>query len=237
MRRYCTVCNTTDGHRRRRHPHHHRVHCIATVRVDAHASNIPQTRYHPNNPGHCSHADGVGAGTIEIPLATAPSGAEEADGVEAEPDVDAALRLDKMTLAWLGTTTTVVALESELAWSVGYDEPELGYELEFELEPEEEPLLLGRTILDRSSITMSMKTISGPATIALLCLSTAWPFTGWSSDVIQIATGPLIPFGTTHWLRGREREKGMPPVSIWQWKPCELIGKTLPPCEKHVVES
>jgi hypothetical protein len=155
---------------------------------------------------------------------------------EGEADVDTALRLDKRALAALGARV-VVALAGELAWSVGYDEPELGYELEFELEPEEEPLLLGRTILDRSSITMSMKTISGPATIALLCLSTAWPFTGWSSDVIQIATGPLIPFGTTHWLRGREREKGMPPVSIWQWKPCELIGKTLPPCEKHVVES
>jgi hypothetical protein len=62
-----------------------------------------------------------------------------------------------------------------------------------------------------------MKVISGPATIALLCRSTAPPFNGWSSDVIQIATGPLMPAGTTHWLIGREREKGMPPMSIWQW--------------------
>jgi hypothetical protein len=26
--------------------------------------------------------------------------------------------------------------------------------------------------------------------------------------------------GTLHPSIGREREKGMPPVSIWQWNPC-----------------
>jgi len=43
-----------------------------------------------------------------------------------------------------------------------------------------------------------MKAISGPATIALLWRSTTPPFRGWSSDVIQTATGPSIPCGTTH---------------------------------------
>jgi len=60
------------------------------------------------------------------------------------------------------------------------------------------------------------KAMSGPATIALLDLSTAPPFNGWPSDVIQIATGPLIPCGTTHWSIGSGREKGTPPMSIWQ---------------------
>jgi len=49
------------------------------------------------------------------------------------------------------------------------------------------------------------------STTALLWRSTTLAFSGWSSDVIQIATGPLIPCGTTHWLIGRERENGMPP--------------------------
>ena len=212
---------------------------VLLLSVSTHASNTPKTRYHP-----CFHADDVGFGTIETPWAMAPpvaaggevdgaesdaDGAEpEADGAEsdadgAEADADAP-RLDTIELAWLGAT--VVVLANELAWPMGYGEPEP----EYEPAPDEEPLLLGRTILDRLSTTMSMKTISGPATIALLCLSTAWPFRGWSSDVIQIATGPLIPSGTTHWLSGREREKGMPPVSIWQWKPCDehrLVRNTL----------
>ena len=36
-----------------------------------------------------------------------------------------------------------------------------------------------------------------------------------------MATGPLIFAGTTHWLIGREIEKGRPPVNIWQWKFCD----------------
>jgi hypothetical protein len=60
------------------------------------------------------------------------------------------------------------------------------------------------------------KAMSGPATIALLCLSTAPPFNGWPSDVIQMATGPLTPCGTTHAFIGSGSEKGRPPMSIWQ---------------------
>ena len=75
---------------------------------------------------------------------------------------------------------------------------------------------LFRTREESESGCALMKAIRGPATIALLWRSTAPPFSGWSSEVIQTATGPLIPSGTTHWLIGREREKGMPPMSIWQ---------------------
>ena len=83
-----------------------------------------------------------------------------------------------------------------------------------------------------SSVSMSMKVSSGPATIALLCRSMTPPFKGWSSEVIQIATAPLRPWGTTHSLSGRVREKGMLAASIWQWKPCEFGRIPPPPCEK-----
>lgn len=62
-----------------------------------------------------------------------------------------------------------------------------------------------------------MKVMAGPATIALLWRSTAPALSGCSSDVIQIATGPLIPCGTTHSPIGSGMEKGRPPTSIWQW--------------------
>jgi len=81
-------------------------------------------------------------------------------------------------------------------------------------------LLLARTREESVSGWVSRKVTSGPATIALLMRSTAPPFRGWSSEVTQMATGPLMPEGTTHWLKGREMEKGMPPASIWQWNFC-----------------
>jgi hypothetical protein len=184
--------------------------------------------------------DDVGLGTIEMPLAMAPPGAADAEGadveaaaedmsmdmaVDADADADTVLKLRPETTAPAWLRATVVVLTDELACS----EPEvvmLSPMLGIEYEPDfEEPLLpLERTSPDRMSISMSMKTTSGPATIALLCRSTAWPFRGWSSDVIQIATAPLIPSGTVHSLSGREREKGMPLVSIWQWKPCEFCN-------------
>jgi len=33
-----------------------------------------------------------------------------------------------------------------------------------------------------------------------------------------MATGPVKPVGTTHWLKGSESEAGMPPASIWHDK-------------------
>lgn len=78
---------------------------------------------------------------------------------------------------------------------------------------------LVRTSLPIELACTSTKVSSGPATIALLCRSTALPFKGWLSDVIQMAVTPLIPEGTMHWSIGRLIEKGRPPVIIWQLKP------------------
>jgi hypothetical protein len=162
-------------------------------------------------------------------------GADEvAEGVDVSPDADGAGVLNGRpeTIAPASLGETVVVLTNELAAPESYelelDEPGL-YELELdELElDDEEPLPLLpflRMRVDIMSISMSMKVSSGPATIALLCRSTTPPFKGWSSEVIQIATAPLRPCGTTHWLSGSEREKGMPAASIWQWKPCELVN-------------
>ena len=77
-------------------------------------------------------------------------------------------------------------------------------------------LLLGLKRLAIESGEELMKAMVGPATIALLWRSTAPPLRGWPSEVIQIATGPLMPSGTTHSPIGKGREKGRPPVSIWQ---------------------
>jgi hypothetical protein len=160
-------------------------------------------------------ADGVAEG-IDMDMDMSPDVAD-AGGAEV-------LRLAMILAASLGET--VVVLANELAMPESVFMLEL-YELELD---DEEPLPLLpllpflRTRTEISSTSMSMKVISGPATIALLCRSTTPPFKGWSSEVIQIATAPLIPCGTTHWLIGREREKGMPATSIWQWKPCELVN-------------
>ena len=139
-----------------------------------------------------------------------------ADGVAEDPEAKV-LKGRPETSAPASLGETVVVLANELV------EPEL-----FMLELDDEELLalppLLRTRLDMISISMSMKVNSGPATIALLCRSTTPPFKGWSSEVIQIATAPLSPCGTTHWLSGSESEKGMPAASIWQWKPCELVN-------------
>jgi len=179
-----------------------------------------------------------------------PDWEAEGGAVDAEADADAdadavmsmdtvlKLRPETIALAWLGLTVVVLAEELSVDIDIGMDiDIDIGIDIEFESDIEE-PLLLGgedepdpeepllplvRTSSAKMSIWMSMKVITGPATIALLCLSTAWPFRAWSSDVIQIATAPLIPMGTLQSLSGREREKGMPPVSIWQWKPEVLL--------------
>ena len=84
-------------------------------------------------------------------------------------------------------------------------------------------LLLFWTSWPSVSGFVSMNAMVGPATSALLPRWTALPFSGWSSDVTKIATAPLMPWGTTHWLIGSEMEKGRPPVSIWQKKPCWTV--------------
>jgi hypothetical protein len=142
----------------------------------------------------------------------------EEEEAEAESEAETVLkgRPETIALAWLRLTVVVLAEfeEEPLLLSLGGEDDEP--------EPGEEPPLVRMSSANTSTCT-SMKVIRGPAIRALLCLSTAWPFRGWSSDVIQMATAPLIPWGTTHPSIGREREKGMPPVSIWQWNPCEFM--------------
>ncbi len=41
-----------------------------------------------------------------------------------------------------------------------------------------------------------------------------------------MATGPVKPVGTTHWLKGSESEAGMPPASIWHDKVCRTQVST-----------
>lgn len=74
--------------------------------------------------------------------------------------------------------------------------------------------LVFRTTDASGSGIESMKVISGPATTVWFWRSTTFVFSGWLSDVIKIATGPLIPSGTTHWSIGKERVAFAPPVSI-----------------------
>ena len=65
-----------------------------------------------------------------------------------------------------------------------------------------------------------MKAIVGPATNLSTARSLGLLINGWGSEVTQIATGPLIPSGTTHCERGREMVNGKPPTNIWQERPC-----------------
>jgi hypothetical protein len=79
--------------------------------------------------------------------------------------------------------------------------------------------LAARTIPLSVCCIVSIKAIVGPATILSCARSTTSLRSAWLSLVIQMATGPSIPFGTMHWLNGREIEKGRPPASIWQKSP------------------
>ena len=62
--------------------------------------------------------------------------------------------------------------------------------------------------------TVSMKAIVGPATNLSVARFMGSLTNGWESEVIQRATGPLIPWGTTHCERGREMVHGKPPTNI-----------------------
>ena len=129
-------------------------------------------------------------GIMDMPLATAALLDELGGGVDV-----LASALERIEDAWLGETVVVVGGGGRLL-----------------------PLL--RTSSPNELDSTSRKASSGPAMIALLCRCTALPFSGWLSDVTQIATTPLIPEGTMHWSIGREIEAGRPPANIWQKKPC-----------------
>jgi len=61
-----------------------------------------------------------------------------------------------------------------------------------------------------------MNAIVGPATSWAEARSRTLLINGWPSEVMKIATGPLIPGGTTQLLNGRAMEVGWPPSIIWQ---------------------
>jgi len=73
-----------------------------------------------------------------------------------------------------------------------------------------------RTNCPSNSVFESMKVIKGPAMSLSVACWTTLAAKGCSSEVMKIATGPLMPGGTTHWLYGKEIENARPPASIWQ---------------------
>lgn len=166
----------------------------------------------------------VGMGTIEktgpLPLDAVSVGEASADDVAeaSADDVAEASADDVAELDSLESVALAIALSEERRPLASAGDTVVVVEGLASLLP---LLSFFRTSEPSPSGCELMKVIRGPATIALLWRSTAPAFSGWSSDVIQIATGPLMPSGTTHSAIGREREKGMPPMSIWQWWPCE----------------
>ena len=109
-------------------------------------------------------------------------------------------RLDRSELAWAGGR---VSVDVDVADGGGGAAP------------------LVRTDWPSVSGFESMNAIVGPATIALLPRSRALLFSGCPSDVTQIATGPLMPGGTTQLSIGSAIDVGAPPTSIWQEKFCD----------------
>jgi hypothetical protein len=153
-----------------------------------------------------------------------------------EVALDAAAVADALAMIELASSELIVEVLSEVeAESVLEPELELdvSVELELELEPDElddedddddeleeleEPL---EERMSEGSVCemVSMNAMTGPATRWVVSRSIGLAATGWSSDMIQIATGPLIPEGTTHWLKGSEIAKGRPPMSMLQNMP------------------
>ena len=62
----------------------------------------------------------------------------------------------------------------------------------------------------------STKIITGPATTVWVWRTIKFPSSGCALSAMKVATGPLIPGGTTHWSIGREMVtfKVPGPVSI-----------------------
>lgn len=77
-------------------------------------------------------------------------------------------------------------------------------------------VLVPRTSEPRVWGWVSMNAIVGPATIWDEARSRTLLTNGWPSEVMKMATGPLIPGGTTQLLNGRAVELGWPPSNIWQ---------------------
>ena len=61
-----------------------------------------------------------------------------------------------------------------------------------------------------------MKAMVGPATSCVVARSITLLSKGWPSDVMKIATGPLMPLGTTQLLKGSAMDEKAPPINIWQ---------------------
>jgi hypothetical protein len=70
-----------------------------------------------------------------------------------------------------------------------------------------------------------MKAMVGPATMLSEDCWTTLASSGWELEVMKIATGPLMPAGTTHCWSGKGMESAIPPASIWQNK---LFSETVP---------
>jgi len=159
----------------------------------------------------CEFAYGLGDtdgfGTIETPLAMAPLPLPLPDAL-LEPVllvgrlvgrlveellrlVEELLRLDRSGVAWEGEMVCVKGGGA----------------------PAPLPLLL-RTSSPSVSDSVSMNVMVGPATTGWVARSAGLLISGWLSAVTQIATGPLMPCGTTHWLNGSEMVVGNPPTSI-----------------------
>lgn len=94
-----------------------------------------------------------------------------------------------------------------------------------EPEPDEELVLVPRASAPIISGEVSTKMTPGPATCWVVARSTTLLMSGLASLVIQSATGPLMPGGTTHCERGKLMEKGAPPTIMLQKRPWKEIER------------
>lgn len=164
--------------------------------------SVPYTRACYSGCEFAYHGLGDGFGTIETPLAMAPLPLLlldellepvllELGGTLVGRLVEELLRLDRSGVAWEGEMVCVKGGGA----------------------PAPLPLLL-RTSSPSVSDSVSMNVMVGPAMIGWVARSAGLLISGWLSGVTQIATGPLMPCGTTHWLNGSEMVVGNPPTSI-----------------------
>jgi hypothetical protein len=178
------------------------------------------------------HADADGMGTIEktMPAAeedaeaesVAEAAAESVALAEAAESVALAEAAESVALAETAESVALAMSEARMDMADMIIEVASGgvtVVVEDNRDDEADEALLDwlTRLAIASGAEAPMKVMAGPATIALLWRSTAPALSGCSSDVIQIATGPLIPCGTTHSPIGSGMEKGRPPTSIWQW--------------------
>lgn len=143
----------------------------------------------------------------------------EAVAAAAEPVADALAMIElaswPLIVVVLVDALSAAELEPEL------DEPD---EPDEESDEELEELLLEETEDERlswarDSVLLSMKAMRGPATSWVVARSRTLFARAWSSLVTKMATGPLMPSGTTHSLKGREMEKAAPPTIMLQKRP------------------